>query len=197
MQQNSESHELVRMDAAINLEDVAAIKVSEVEVDLIGQADILRQDITKLESDAADLNVKLPEVVTEDTMKSYPELKKLEKALQDFFGSKNVNLSVARLSECGDAKNKVKIQISASDSFAWRGKASKEMSAEIKKKQKEAVEKQDQLVEVRKKLAQLPALERRTKAAVARHRLSQSRDGKALLTQIGKVDIPGLPMPKK
>lgn len=186
------SSEIIPISADISLEDVAAIKVSEAEVGLIGETELLRADVKTLNGEIGKLQGKLIPTMIEDTKKSYPEVKKLEGALKQFFGSKNVHLNIQF---SGDTK--VSISFTAGDCVAWRGKESKEIKAEIEAKQKEVTKMEDRLVEARKKLCQLPALERSTKAAVARLRLSQSKAGQAVLNTIGKVSIPGLPAPKK
>jgi hypothetical protein len=181
------SGEFIPISAEVSLEDVAAIKVSEAEVGLIGETDVLRQDVKKLNDEITKLREKLTPAMVEDTRKHYPEVKKLEGALKQFFGSKNATVVITFNQE-----NKIHISVTGQDNFAWRGKESKEIKAEIEAKQKEVGKKEDQLVEARKKLCQLPALERSTKAAVARHRLSQSKGGQAILKEIGKVGVPGI-----
>lgn len=186
------SSEIIPISADISLEDVAAIKVSEAEVGLIGETELLRADVKTRNEEIGKLQGKLLPAMIEDTKKNYPEIKKIEGALRQLFGSKNVTLQI---SFNGD--NKIAVSIGGNDTFAWRGKESKEIKAEVEAKQKEVTKMEDRLVEARKKLCQLPALERSTKAAVARLRLSQSKAGQAVLSTISKVSIPGLPAPKK
>lgn len=187
------SGELIPISAEVSLEDVAAIKVSEAEVGLIGETDILRSDVTKLNGEIDKLQEKLVPTMIKDTRKSYPELDKLEKALNGFFGSKSVKIDISFSGE----KGKINVSVSGQTQVAWHGKESKGIQSDIEKGQKDVAKKQDQLVDARKKLCQLPALERSAKAAVARLRLSQSKAGQAILSTIGKVSIPGLPAPKK
>ena len=189
-----ENREFIPISAEVSLEDVAAIKVSEAEVELIGQTDVLRQDVKKLSEDIVKLQQKLTPAMIEDTRTNYPEIKKLEGALKQFFGSKNVGVTISFQPDHGKqgADRKVVITVHGTDTVACRGKESKGIQAEIDKKAKEKDKKEEQLVEARKKLCQLPALERSTKAAVARHRLGQSKGGQAILKEIGKVGIPGI-----
>ena len=185
--------DLIPISAEVSLEDVAAIKVSEAEVGLIGETDILRSDITKLSGEIGKLQEKLAPTMTKDTRKAYAEIDKIEKALNGFFGSKAVKIDISFSSE----KGKLNVSVSAQTQVAWHGKESKGIQSDIEKGHKEQAKMQDKLVDARKKLCQLPALERSTKAAVARLRLSQSKAGQTILNTIGKVNLPGLPAPKK
>jgi len=185
-------HELVSVEATVGLEEIAAIKVAEVERGLIISQEQTIADIRGIEAKADKLARQLPEQVVADTKENYPEIVALEKALKDKF-SKTFNLTIALDRE---AKG-VTICLEASGVLPLKGEKTKEILAETKKLKKDLSGLEDKMIDIKKRLQQLPHLERSAKAAVARVRLEKTTEGKRILSQIDRVMLPGLPAPKK
>jgi autotransporter translocation and assembly factor TamB len=180
--------ELVIVQASVGLEEIAAIKVAEVERELIISQETLLQDIRQEEAEIVKLERGLPEQVIADTKANYPEISEIEKSLKGPFKSFSIQISLS-----GD---KVRINLEANGDLSLKGEKSKEILKEMAQR-KAAVEKAEgKLVDVKKKLQQLPHLERSVKGAVARIRLESTQEGKKILAQIQKVTLPGLPAPK-
>lgn len=187
-----QQQELVSVEATVGLEEIAAIKVAEVERGLIVTQEQALADVRAIETEIAKLDKKVPDQVVADTKENYPEIVAIEEALKDNF-PKSFSLSI-----CLDRdRNSVSIQIQASGSISLKGEKSKALLGEIKELKGQVDKLEEKLVETKKKLQQLPCLERSAKAAVARVRLEKTAEGKKILSQIDKVTLPGLPAPKK
>jgi hypothetical protein len=183
------SQTMVYVDAQVGLEEVAAIKVAEVERALLIEQEQLRVDIKKAESETPAMGCALQDAVLKDTKENYPEFFEIEKALKGL--CKSFELSVVLGSD-----SKVQIQVNAHGSIAWKGDKSKALLKELEA-HKAGLEKMiDRLANTKKKLGMLPHLERTAKAAVAKARLIKTEEGREILAQIDKISLPALPGPK-
>lgn len=186
------SAELITVDAQLGLEEVAAIKVAEVEGALLQKEEQLRKELRESEGRHRDLNKKFLDTVEDDARLSYPEIDAAEKALKKIFKD-HVNLKISLNPRAGTFH----VQMEAQGTLKWKNGKTKEIYAEIAKEEKGIQALEDELVGVKKKLSMLPHLERRTKAAVAKAKLSRSKEGQEILKQIEGIELPALPAAKK
>lgn len=185
----TQAEPIAYVNVQVGLEEVAAIKVAEVERALLIQQEQLRFDIKKAEAEVPKLEQNLVKAVENDTKASYPEFFEIEKALKGLCKSYSLQISL-------NNDGKVSVQIQAHGQIAWKGDESKALSKELKAKEEAITKMVDELANAKKKLTMLPHLERTAKAAVAKARLSQTKEGQELLAQIDKISLPALPGPK-
>lgn len=185
----AQAEPIAYVNVQVGLEEVAAIKVAEVERALLIQQEQLRFDIRKAEAEVPKLEQNLREAVEADTKANYPEFFEVEKALKGLCKSYSLQISL-------NNDGKVSVQIQAHGQIAWKGDESKALSKELKAKEEAITKMVDELANAKKKLTMLPHLERTAKAAVAKARLNQTKEGKELLAQIDKISLPALPGPK-
>lgn len=182
---------LVKVDTTIGLEEVAAIKVAQVERECLMRQEELRAGLKQAEAHVQKLESGLQSAVIEDTRDEHPEIAKLESAMKSFFGKD----AIAKISVTNEGK--VQIGLSGHCVLQLKGTKSKAIKKEIETTRKDIVEAENDLCTVKKNLGMLPHLERSAKAAVAKARLEQSSEGRNLLAQIDKISLPALPAPKK
>ncbi len=180
--------ELISVDASVKMDEIAAIKVSKWEENLLTGQMQHRKLLQDKEAELAKLQEELPKLVDKDTRKSYPEIEDLESSLKSLFG-KTVHMSIVLH---GDKVN-VSISGALSALLTWKGQDSKDHKKKIDAVQKEIKEIEDKLCEIKKGLGMLPYLERRAKAAVAEAKLSKSKEGAEILKSLDKLMLPGLP----
>lgn len=185
------AEKVVSFDATVGMEEVAAIKVAEIEGNLLVRGEQIRKDIRDAEAEVAKAEAKFQDYVVEDTKASYPELDKAEKALRAIFG-KEVSVTISQPSPDG----KIHVELHGKGNVAWKGDTSKDLKKQIDALQKKISTLENEAVEVKKGMTMLPHVERRAKAAVAKARLSQSKEGMAILGQLDSLTLPGLPAPK-
>jgi len=185
----TQAEPIAHVDVQVGLEEVAAIKVAEVERQLLIQQEQLRFDIRKAEAEVPKMEAKLREAVEADTKVAYPEFFEIEKALKGLCKSYEMRVTL-------NPDGKIGIQIAAHGQIAWKGDESKAINKDLKAKNEEIAKMVDELTNAKKKLTMLPHLERTAKAAVAKARLSQTKEGRELLAQVDKISLPALPGPK-
>lgn len=191
MQEPTTRDPIITLKAEIGLEEVAAIKVAEVEHDLLVEKEQASLDLTTVEKEINEISPKVKDAVFADTLENYPEIKAIEKMLKGQF-PKHFGLSIELI---GD--DRVRVGVEAGGELPLRGENARELLKKIRVKQVLVSKIEGILVDVRKKLGQLPYLERATRAAVAKARLEGSKEGREVLKRISAVCLPGLPAPKK
>ncbi len=200
MTEQSESHELIKMDAIVGIDEVAAIKVAEVEGDLIEAREVLKRDLSGLREKAGKVSEDFSKSLAKETRASYKEIGKLESVLKTFFaGAKDNYGGAIEVSFDGQIScSKVTISLSGyRKSFPIKSKKLLDAQKEFKDLEKAIKDKETVLTDVKKRLSMLSHLERRVKAGVARAKLSSSKEGKKILDNMDKIKLPALPSPKR
>lgn len=182
---------IVSLEGMVGLDEMAAIKVSEIENKLLGRQETLRKALKISEEQKSKLHEQHAKQVIEDTRESYPEIGQIEKALESLFGKSAKGISIST-SEDG----KVKLALNVATTLQFKGKKSKAIAVQMKEADKEIKATEDGLMEVKRGISMLPVLERSAKAAVAKARLSQSKEGLKILDQIQDIHVPGLNLTK-
>lgn len=175
----------------IGMEDVAAIKVAEVENTLMRRTEELRAQLSADEKALQTLEAEFSGVLLEDAFKEHPALKKLQEALKELFGK-----SFSATAVLNKEKDKVLVQVAGDGTFPWKGKASKRHHAEMEETRARITKTETDIIDAKKKLGQLPSVERSAKAAIARMRLSGSKEGQEILKRLDTIALPGLSGPK-
>lgn len=188
---NDTAGSLVKVDTSIGMEEVAAIKVAEVERACLIEQSVLRAELKDAETLVAKLNVDLIKAIPEDVRNEHGEIAEIDALLKKLFG-KDAKICISHA-----GSGRATLGISCNTTIAFKGDKSKVIQKSAEAAQKDVVKAEDGLCEVKKKLGMLPHLERSAKAAVARARLNQSEAGKNLLAHMDEVTLPGLPAPKK
>ena len=189
MTQQLITEKIVSPAVTLGMEEVAAIKVAEVERACMVQQETLRGQLKDEQAKIAPLQKKLGEQALSDAKNDHPEIEKIESALKTLFG-KNAKISL------GVEGANVRIHVEGHVMVPCKSKDYKAIQKEIDDTGKAVAKIEDGLCDVKKKLSQLPHLERCAKAAVARGRLEQSIEGQKILESIDKLTLPGLPAPK-
>lgn len=183
---------LIRIDTTVGMDEVAAIKVAEVEHNCLARQEELRAGLKKAEAHVQKLEAGLGTAIDSDTRDEHPEIAKIETLLKSFFG-KEARLVISS----NGPDNKVRVQVGVPVCILpLKGAKSKAIMKEVADTRKDISDAENNLCTVKKQLGMLPHLERSAKAAVAKARLMQSDAGRNLLAQMDKVALPGLPAPK-
>src|SRR3990172_5828607 len=110
---------IVKIDAQVGLEEVAAIKVADFERTLIVRQDELRAALRTAEKELNELQESLPEEVEKETRAAYG-LDAAEAVLKKVFG-KSVDVTVVLAKD----RSIVKVSIAANAELSFKGDASK------------------------------------------------------------------------
>lgn len=193
---DSEPQKLVNVQAQVGLEEVAAIKVAEVERQCLIDEAQFKFDLKEASAKAHELKTGLMKIAEEEFRKEHPEIGKIEELLKKVFKEK-VSVQFQAVNEAHAGKPMtLTVSVSAQGSVPFSGPKTKDRIKEIDAKEKDVTDLEEKLVETKKKQSQLPYLERAAKAAVAKARLSQTKEGQAVLAHMDNVTLPGLPAPK-
>lgn len=182
----------ITLDANVGMDEVAAIRVAQIERDLMNSEQALRTELATLrkqiEKDTADRQ----KAVVKDIKENNPELDAIEGALKKLFGKE----FTIYIQSAGEGVQ-VNVEISARGTVTAKGSEVKELSKSIEAAQKKVTKAEDDLVKVKRGLGQLSHVERQAKAAVAQIKLEGTAHGKKVLERLSSITIPGLPAPKK
>lgn len=182
--------DLVKMDATIDMDSISAIRVAQLETQLLEKQDKLRAEIRTKEADRNSVNQKLQKAFVDDARDNNPDIAKLEEMGKSMFG-KTFSISVTR---SGD---RVQVQCHGGTThLPWKGDKSKGLDKEHQEIGKEIGKIEGQIVEVKKGLGMMANVERRARAAVAVAKLSRTEEGKEILKSLDTINVPGLPAPK-
>lgn len=190
----------IQLAAQLGMDEVAAIRVAQIESDLLIAENELRDKLTPLNQQVGKMVKQMEELIPKETRAQHPEIAAFEGAYKKLFG-KDVAITIACHGEYGDGKVSVSFTEdrynSKEGSLKLNSAAVKELSKEIESKRKDIAKIEDDLVKTKKALQQLPSIERRAKAAVAQIKLEGTTEGKKILSRLSAITIPGLPAPKK
>jgi hypothetical protein len=183
------------LDASVGIDEVVAIKVSDAEEMLAVEQEKISADIRENDKKIHKTRETLAKVVNRETRKHYPELVKLEEMLKSVFKVKNSKLSI----QLGDTvKGRIRVTLGHySTDLRMKGRRSQKLRKSYIELDKKREKLEADLLNTRKKRSQLPRLERKVKAEVAKVKLGQTAQGRKILNSIGKVELKGLPASSK
>lgn len=200
------SPQLISVGINVDKDDVAAILMAKAEKLIKGHITVCANTEKKLQATAQELGQELREQLDKAAAACADKtLKLLEQAAEEL-ACKNVNSAVACVNT-DPVKGTLTYQLVVSGckpQINWMVSSQAKVPAEVKASWKTIKENQKEIsanshtwLDWRRKLQDLPSMERRAKAAVAEQRLSQSVEGQELLTMLeskmdGGIDLLGI-----
>jgi len=184
---------IVEPAVQVGIEEVAAIKVAEIEHTLLTKQEKLRAELKKLEEEHKKLAQSMGSVALASVKDEHPELEKLESILKSFVEEKHYKLHI----EFCEERQTVSIEVRAEGYFVPKGPAFKALKKDMADLKEEIGNVENGLLEAKKGLGMLPFIERSAKAAVAKAKLERTTEGLEILKNLDKIGLPGLPAPKK
>lgn len=181
------------VNVAVNLDqnDVAAILMCRAEEHIKGQIKSCQAEETKLEKVVKDAEAQLEKELEEAAKTHFENILDTLKGAATTLGCKCVE---SKTQSCGmtDKVHNVYLRVTGTKpQIIWEVRAEAKIGAELKKTSaaitaanKAVTENKKLWMDWRRKLADLPMLERRAKAMVAEERLNQSVDGRALVAML-------------
>lgn len=192
-----EVEKIVSVGLDTDMKAAADVRIHDIEVDCLTRQEQYRAELKTAQAALEELRKNIMKIAEDEFRKDHPEIVKLEESLKKLF-KENVKVVFQAVNEAHAGKPmSVTISVSASGAINFSGQETKDTIKAIDTEEKKVEDLEEKLVEVKKQLSMMPAVERGVKAAIGRYTLSQSKTGKEILAHIEKVTIPGLPAPKK